>query len=591
VPAPDDRTQGLERLRLLASAIAGRALAVAPAAPGERTWTDGRTIYIEADTGRADQVRTVGIQASLVAAGSLDPVVLRPLARRPDRTARYLAVEGHRALAVNESSLPPTVRSLLDRDLAAAVESPEASLAVARSRQVLTDAPRVFGVIDARRTLASVERATTVAISPGAQPPSAAGSFAALPEEREDGGTQDLGNLLSSPVGGGGAIGRLLRRLLAPARAGAGDGSPGADASTHVARAGGRAGAALAWSVEAPGPADQAPTFARPTARYAEWDVHRGGYRPNWCTVHEGDAPAGGGALVATPEAAAVRRPLARLGMGLTPCRRRGQGDDVDIDAAVEAHVDHLAGAPHADDLYLENLRRRRDLAVLVLLDVSGSAGEPGTSGRPVHEHQRSAAAALTVALHELGDRVALYAFNSRSRTAVQLLRVKDFDDRLDAKVARRLHGLEPAAYTRLGAAIRHGTALLEARGGTPRRLLVVLSDGFAYDHGYAGRYGEADARRALSEARSRGVGCLCLSVGADTDPDALRRVFGAAAHAMLPRAEDLPRFIGPLFRAALRTAEARRRTFQRTERARELLEIERRTDDSSRATVLRAGR
>ena len=131
-----------------------------------------------------------------------------------------------------------------------------------------------------------------------------------------------------------------------------------------------------------------------------------------------------------------------------------------------------------------------------------------------MHEHQRSAAAALTAALHELGDRVALYAFNSRGRQAVQLLRVKRSTTTSTATVARRLGGLVPGAYTRLGAAIRHGTAILEERGGTPRRLLVVLSDGFAYDHGYEGRYGEADARRALVEARRRGVGCLCLSVG-----------------------------------------------------------------------------
>ena len=264
------------------------------------------------------------------------------------------------------------------------------------------------------------------------------------------------------------------------------------------------------------------------------------------------------------PDGVALRRPLARLGIGLTRCRRQRQGDDIDIDAAVEARVDTLAGSPHDDDFYVESLRRRRDLAVLVLLDVSGSAGEPGTAGKTVHEHQRAAAAALTAALHGLGDRVALYAFNSRGRQAVQLLRVKAFDDHLDGDVARRLAGLAPGAYTRLGAAIRHGTSILEERGGTPRRLLVVLSDGFAYDHGYEGRYGEADARRALVEARRRGVGCLCLSVGTDAEPAALRRVFGAAAHATVPRAEQLPGLIGPLFRAALRSAEAQRRAFQR---------------------------
>jgi nitric oxide reductase activation protein len=226
-----------------------------------------------------------------------------------------------------------------------------------------------------------------------------------------------------------------------------------------------------------------------------------------------------------------------------------------------------------------------------VLLDVSGSAGEPGLAGLTVHEHQRSVAAALTAALHGLGDRVALFAFSSRGRRAVQLLRVKTFDDHLDGTVAQRLAGLTPGAYTRLGAAIRHGTSILDERAGTARRLLVVLSDGLAYDHGYEGRYGEADARRALLEARTRGVGCVCVSVGTDADPAALQRVFGSAAHASVPRPEQLAGVIAPLFRAALRAAEAQRRAFQRTERTRERHQVERRSHGSSNAAVLRAGR
>jgi nitric oxide reductase activation protein len=101
---------------------------------------------------------------------------------------------------------------------------------------------------------------------------------------------------------------------------------------------------------------------------------------------------------------------------------------------------------------------------------------------------------------------------------------------------------------------------VLEARGGTSRRLLVVLSDGLAYDHGYEPVYGAADARRALVEARRRGVGCLCLSVGAGTDAEVLRRVFGSAAHATIPRPEQLGRVVGPLFRSALGSAELRGR-------------------------------
>ncbi|MEZ5141024.1 MAG: VWA domain-containing protein [Acidimicrobiales bacterium] len=253
------------------------------------------------------------------------------------------------------------------------------------------------------------------------------------------------------------------------------------------------------------------------------------------------------------------------------------QGDDIDVDAVVEARVELAAGVAPDETLYVDSLRRRRDLSVLVLLDVSGSAGEPGPSGRPVHEQQRAATAALTVALHELGDRVALYAFSSSGRAAVRVLRIKSFDESPGGRVASRLDGLVPGAYTRLGAAIRHGARIVETQGGTSRRLLVVISDGFAYDHGYEGEYGEADARRALTEARRRGVGCLCLSIGAGADAMALRRVFGTAAYASVATVDQLPRLIGPLFRAALRSSEAQRRVHQRAAHTRERLEIRRR--------------
>lgn len=239
--------------------------------------------------------------------------------------------------------------------------------------------------------------------------------------------------------------------------------------------------------------------------RYPEWDVARGSYRPAWCTVREVEPAVTARATLAVDDAIAVRRPLARLGMGLHRRHRQPQGDDIDIDAAVEARVEVRAGSVPDEAVYLDSLRRRRDLSVLLLLDVSGSAAEPGTVGRTVHEQQRAAVADLAVALHDLGDRVALYAYYSQGRRAVSMVPVKRFDDQLNAQVIRRLNSLEPGAYSRLGAAIRHGSAILEARGGTSRRLLVVLSDGLAYDHGYERAYGAADARRALTEARRRG--------------------------------------------------------------------------------------
>ena len=547
----------LGRLSLLASAISSRALRVAPGEPGEPAWTDGRAVFVDATISRREQVEALAVQASLLAAGSLHPDVVRRLTRRPALARRYLAVEGHRALAVIENLLPSSVRSLIDSDVAACADSPAGSLAIALSREAIAAPPHSFGAIRARHLLASIDRTDSSATTPQHVPLEPRNVLAELAEgEDDDGATVDL---FSSPVGGGGALGRLLQQLLTVVRRLNGGEPPAADAPTHRTRAGTRVSGNTLLSTGMAGTVEGAATEERST-KYPEWDVHRRTYRQNWCTVLEVEPRPTDCTAVIASDAYGLRRSLARLGMGLDSCHRQVQGDDIDIDAVVEARVEMMAGSAPDEAVYVENLRRRRDLSVLLLLDISGSAAEPGAIGQTVHEQQRAGAAALTVALHQLGDRVALYAYHSRGRSAVQLLPVKRFDDHFDGLVMRRLHGLVPVAYSRLGAAIRHGAAVLEDRGGTSRRLLVVLSDGLAYDHGYEPVYGAADARRALAEARGRGTGCLCLSIGASTDAETLRRVFGSAAHAMIPRAEQLSRVIGPLFRSALRSAEVPQR-------------------------------
>ncbi len=308
---------------------------------------------------------------------------------------------------------------------------------------------------------------------------------------------------------------------------------------------------------------------------YPEWDEGQRRYRPDWCSVFESDPPASGAVLI-EPDVHQLRRALTHIGLEFERCRRQFQGDEVDIDAAVEASVDRRVGASASEAVYIDVRRRRRDLSALVLLDVSGSAGDPGVNGTSVHEVQRAVATMLTRVLYGLGDRVALYGFRSQGRSAVHVLRLKRFEEAFDDAALRRLSGLTPGAYTRLGAAIRHGAAVLEREAGTARQLLIVISDGFAYDHGYERSYGEADARRALVEARNLGIGCLCLSVGARTDTAALRRVFGTAAHAAIDDPRELPPIVGRLFTYALGLAARQRANSRRRIRSLERLRIER---------------
>lgn len=549
-----------DALGMFASALAGRAVAVAVLPAGDPAWTDGQTIFV--DTSAPARLEAVAVQASLIAVGSLDPEVMRQLVRHRRLARRFLAIEGHRALAAVAHLLPRSLMGLGDPGIAGRSSSPAASLTIAAGRAEIEDASPVFGVIRAAKVLSGSSRAVGAPGQVGSQHVPRGGSVCDI-EELDDGEIDDTNfpDFFTSPVGGGGFLGKWLQKMLSSARkTGSGGGPPGADTPTHRITSGKR-GLHAVSSLAAMSSEDVDDDEVRPDgARYPEWDVAHKRYRPAWCTVREVEPTIKAGAAQGIDAAVGLRRPLARLGTGLHRRHRQSQGDDIDIDAAVEARVGVRAGAVPDEAVYLDSLRRRRDLSVLLLLDVSGSTAEAGTLGRTVHEQQRAAVANLTVALHDLGDRVALYAYWSQGRAAVSMVPVKRFDDHLDAAVIRRLNSLEPGAYSRLGAAVRHGSAVLEARGGTSRRLLVVLSDGVAYDHGYERDYGAADARRALTEARRRGIGCVCLTVGAGTDVQSLRRIFGSVAHATIARPDQLAGVIGPLFRSALRSAEVRRR-------------------------------
>jgi Mg-chelatase subunit ChlD len=569
----------LGRYRLLASAIAGRQVAILLATENEPTFTDGRTIFLGRELDHPSALAALTVQAALLAAGSLEPTILRRLLGRPGLARRYLTVEGGRALAAT-GRLLPRIRSRPWSELAPQLtSSPDESLARALSRGPIPEPPEIFGVIRPRRLLATITHDEEEA-TPTSQNQFGPKVQDDLTEEfGEDEETEEVSflKLFSSPVGRG-PIARMIQKMFGLGRE-PGSASPGGEMASHGARPATRPGRGLLASpVPAPIETGDDQTYRRGRL-YPEWDVERRCYRPDWCTVLEVDPRGEELRRLEPPAADGLRRRLARLGVGLERRRRQTQGDDIDIDAAVESRVDVLAGSSPDEGVYIESQRRRRSLSVLILLDISGSSSERALGGRSVHEHQRAAAAALLDALHSLGDRVALYGFHSHGRGAVFLVRVKTFENPLDGRVWERLGGITPSAYTRLGAAIRHGAHILETQAGTERRLLLVLSDGFAYDSGYEGSYGQADARRALSEARRAGIGCLCLTLGGGTHPEALTRVFGTAAHANAEDLDELLPVMGRLFRRAMASAELKRRIHQRERGSAERLLLERRAN------------
>src|SRR5262245_32643003 len=472
----DELERRVGRLKLLASALAGTAIDVVGVDHGEPSWTDGTRIFVDRSSGHRDQIRAVAVQASLLAEGSLAPGIMAALIRRDPLARRYLAIEGSRALAAQEQLLPPFVGATIDRSVASRTDGPESSLVLAQSKDPLAPAPALFGVI--RPRLIRLRETSDTKGREGRHVPrhTRTDVLAELDDTVDD--DAPLFSDSVNPVGGGGAIGRLLQRFLGNSRS-RGSGTPGAETPTHRSSRGTGRGS-RAWSSMTAPVSDDGAFFDRTGTVYPEWNVYERSYRAAWCTVTEVAPEARRRDSIESPDTTPLRRSLARLGMDLERRHRQPQGDDIDVAGLVEARVDLLAGSAPDERVYVDSLRDRRELSVLVLLDVSGSSGEPSVTGGTVHDQQCRAAAALTFALGGLGDRVALYGCRSQGRSSVQVMPLKRFDHATDAGVLQRLGGLSPGAYTRLGAAIRHAASVLETEGGTARRLLVVLSDGFA---------------------------------------------------------------------------------------------------------------
>lgn len=301
-----------------------------------------------------------------------------------------------------------------------------------------------------------------------------------------------------------------------------------------------------------------------PSVEYPEWDAHAQAEReegarvmllpPDW----RADRGAGWADRTVREQAGVIRR-IRRLFEMLQPRRERlphsRDGDTLDLDATVRAEVERRLGLVPSEDLFIAVKPARRPIAIVVLVDVSGSTREPVDGGAVrVIDVARTAALHAAEALDALGDPCAILAFSSYGRRDVEVEQLKGFTERHGATVRARIGALEPGGNTRLGAAIRHATALL-SRQPTTHRLLLVVTDGKPNDaDGYTGAVAVEDSRHALFAARALGVVPYALAVGSD-DVSYLTSLFDHGGYAMLRNAERLP---GALV-GALRAVVARR--------------------------------
>jgi nitric oxide reductase NorD protein len=374
----------------------------------------------------------------------------------------------------------------------------------------------------------------------------------------------------------------LALREIGPLEAAAEDltdaNAPQADAAPSGSMAGrGRAGEADPDSKRDAEPAPELPLTLRSkrprpstvqTFVYDEWDHALGDYQRRRCRVHELSPPLDAGAFFdhtlhhARPLLAEVRRQFERIRPArYRPLRGLPDGEDFDLNLLTEARIEARARRSPATRIYTLRTRQLRDVATLFLVDVSASTDQPYVEpgdppARRIIDTIKEALVIMSMALQDLGDSYAIYAFSSQGPEKVEMYPIKAFDEVLSNTVRARIGGIEPRHGTRMGAALRHAITKL-SRAHARARHLILLSDGFPQDHEYgpdrrSHTYGIEDTAVALREVTAAGATPFCITVDR-AGHDYLRRMCDPSQYLVIDDVYALPTELPKIYRRVVR--------------------------------------
>ncbi|MEZ5454300.1 MAG: nitric oxide reductase activation protein NorD [Thiothrix sp.] len=288
---------------------------------------------------------------------------------------------------------------------------------------------------------------------------------------------------------------------------------------------------------------------------YHEWDYQIQLHRPDWVTVYERRQQRGDPDDIRTivDDYRPVAHRIKQIIDLLTPegvQRQRGleDGDEVDINAAVDAMISIRMGEQPNPRITMRNVLKSRDLAVVVLLDLSESTNEPMKgSDKSVLQLTREASTLVATAIEGIGDPYAIHGFASDGRHDVQYYRLKDFNQHFDDEARSRLAGMKGGLSTRMGAALRHAAHHLHKQPER-RKLILLVTDGEPADIDERDpQHLRFDAKKAVEELYTAGVLTYCLTLDPHAD-DYVKRIFGQNNYTVIDHVDRLPEQLPLLF-------------------------------------------
>lgn len=288
---------------------------------------------------------------------------------------------------------------------------------------------------------------------------------------------------------------------------------------------------------------------------YQEWDYQIQLSRPDWVTVYERRQPKGDPEDIEDilteykPIAHRIKQIIDLLTPeGVQRVRNMEDGDEIDINAAIDAMIAIRMGEQPNPRITMRNVLKSRDLSVVLLLDLSESTNEKmAGSEKTVLQLTREAATLVSTAIEGIGDPFAVHGFASDGRHDVQYYRFKDFNEHFGDEAKSRLAGMQGGLSTRMGGALRHaGHHLLKQP--ERRKLVLLVTDGEPADIDERDpQHLRHDTKKAVEELYTNGVLTYCLTLDPNAD-SYVKRIFGESNYTIIDNVDRLPEKLPTLF-------------------------------------------
>ena len=291
-----------------------------------------------------------------------------------------------------------------------------------------------------------------------------------------------------------------------------------------------------------------------PPRHYHEWDYLNQSYRPDWVSVYEALHPPGNAADIdrLLVKHGALAKRLKKMLDLIKPqdkvrIRYQEDGSELDLDVALRSLIDYKSGATPDPRINMSHKTSGRNIAVMLLLDLSESLNEKAAGcDQTILELSQEAVSLLAWAIEKLGDPFAIAGFHSNTRHDVRYLHIKGYSERWNDGVKGRLAAMEASYSTRMGAAMRHAAHYLEQQQAD-KKLMLILTDGEPSDiDSKDGRLLIEDARQAVKELDRQGIYAYCINLDRKAD-EYVADIFGKQ-YTIIDRVEQLPEKLPTLF-------------------------------------------